>query len=236
MADKQGLFSKLIRMRPIQFKSMNVVVWPIGTPGYEFSNPQPEADYAAAHLCPEGEYLEALASEYGYHISDEVWEEGHFDRKFGELQTAICGFVDGHLGHVIWAAIGPLAGERLVFDPPLKLDWTRSCILSGAYTPPEFRGRGLYPFVMNEALKMLLADGITNVYGSFHYKNIPSQKGLQKAHALHAATCFRARLMVPGCTTRYVPWLTYGYKPNSRGRWFRRQLSDQMKIQPVPLE
>jgi hypothetical protein len=214
---------------------MNIVVWPLGIPAYRWASPNCRIEDVDVQLCPDRQSLERLCREEKCQISDEDWEAGHFEAKLALSQTAVLATSEQRLAHVIWAAIGPDAVTRIVFDPPMKIDGKQSCILSGAYTPPAFRGKSLYPFTMSEALQRLKLMDIRNVYGSFHHRNVPSRKGLQKTNALLAAVCFRVRLRIPRHGIKYVPLFTYGYKPGSRKRWYRRQFSDDIDILPLPL-
>jgi hypothetical protein len=215
---------------------MAIVVWPIGDPGYEFASPSSTLGDVAVHVCPNQTYLEELSSRNGYRLLEEDWVQGRFSAKFAQNQTAVCAFAQRNLVHVIWAAIGSEAGKRLLNDPPLNLDWSRSSILSGAYTPPAFRGKRVFPATLIEGLKHLRAQGLTHVYASVHRKNSASLKGMAKASGFQAATCFRVRLYLPGRGIKYIPLLTYGYKPSSNGRWYRCEFTDRQSVKCVPIE
>lgn len=231
----RNLIRKARWLIPLQFKSMNLVIWPIGDPDYESAHPDCTLEQMEIHICPSRERLDSLTIGNAFHISDDDWVQGHFDSKFEVGQLAICGFSEGHLAHVIWAAVGAEAGRKLVWDPPLKLDWSRSSVLSGAYTPATFRGQGAYPFIVTEGLRYLRSLGLAKAYTAFHWKNTASRRGLQKANALLAATCWRMRLRFPGRGVRYIPLLAYGRKPDSDSRWYRRQFTDQLDIMPEPI-
>jgi hypothetical protein len=230
-----SLVKKGRRATPLQFKSMNLVIWPIGDQDYEIARPDCGLEDMSIHICPGRQDLERLSTEGGYRLSDDDWIQGNFGTKLEQCQTAICGFSGRHLAHVIWASVGAEAAKGLLWDPPLELNWSRSTILSGAYTPMCFRGRGAFPFTVSEGLRHLKALGFTRAYTAFHWKNEASRKGLKKAGALFAATCVRMRLRLPGQGVRYVPVLAHGFSPVSHRRWYRRQYTDWLQTSPVAL-
>ena len=220
---------------PVQFKSMSLVIWPIGNEDYKLAHPSCDLEQMSIHIVPNRRDLVSLSTNSGYRISDDDWIYGHFDTKLEQSQTAICGFSGGHLAHVIWAALGAEAGQRLVWDPPLELNWNHSTVLSGAYTPPKYRGKGAFPFTVTEGLRYLKALGLTKAYTAFHWKNDASRRALQKANALFAAHCFRMRLRFPRRGVRYIPLLAYGYRAGTGGKWYRRQFTEWIEIMPVSI-
>jgi hypothetical protein len=215
---------------------MKLVIWPIGDQDYEILRPSCELHDMSVHIYTDRQDLEQLGTERGHQISEVDWLQGNFETKLGQHQTAVCSFSGGQLAHVIWAAIGPEAGERLLWDPPVELNWSRSTILSGAYTPPKFRGRGAFPFTVAEGLRHLKTLGFTRAYTAFHWKNDASKRGLRKSGALLAANCYRLRLRLPGRGIRYIPVLAYGFRSGSSRGWYRRQYTDRQEICPVALE
>ncbi len=236
MSDTVGnLIRKSRWLVPLQFKSMSLVIWPIGDQDYKLAHPSCGLEDMSIHICPRKKDLESLNTDNAYRISSDDWIQGHFDSKLEQGQTAICGFSGEDLAHVIWAAVGAEAGQKLVWDPPLELDWNHSTVLSGAYTPPIFRGKGAFPYTATEGLKYLKALGLTRAYTAFHWKNSASKRGLHKANALLAATCYRMRIRFPGQGVRYIPLLAYGCKPDSDSKWYRRQFADRINFVPVSI-
>jgi len=235
MLDRSSFKTRIGRFVPLQFKSMNLVVWPLGDPEYELADPGCSLEAATIHICPNRRAIDNLCSRNHCQFSEEDWQQGHFEEKLEQYQTAILAFSDGQFAHVIWAVVGDKAGKKFVWDPPVKLDWSQSAVLVGAYTPPAFRGKGLYPHAMYEGLRRLRSQGITNVFGAFHKTNIPSKRGLQKTNAFLAATCFRMRIGYHRFGVKYIPLLSYGARAGTGGRWYRRQFTDQIDIEPLPI-
>jgi RimJ/RimL family protein N-acetyltransferase len=235
-AAQTSLWDRLGRYLPVQFKTMYILLWPTGQPGYEPPAQSCALDDVALHICHNREEIEALCAENNWRISDTDWLHGHFEDKLRERQTAILAFAQGELAHVVWAVVGKEAGKRFTWDPPISLDWERSAVLVSAYTPPRYRGKGLYPYAMAAGIRFLQEMGMTNVYGGVHHTNVASVRGLQKLDALLAAECFRIRLGYHRYGVVYIALLTWGYRPNLSSRWFRRKFSDSIPLGAIPLE
>jgi len=58
---------------------------------------------------------------------------------------------------------------------------TGQALLENAYTPPEYRGRGIMPDAMNQIARILREKSINELITFVDYENTPSLKGCQRA-------------------------------------------------------
>jgi hypothetical protein len=217
----------------MQLKTMQLVVWPVERPDYILARPLPLIDNVKLHILPDLEALKEKVACREFYISTIDWINGSFDFKFQHKQTAFVAIHDKIFAGVAWAAVGEEAAENLVFDPPITLNWRTSSIISGAYTPPAFRGKQLYPFILGEMINHLKSEGFKRIYGSYHKSNVPSRKGLEKVNALCAAICFRIRVgMVKN--RKYIPLLSLAREKNGK-RLYKRKFCDDSPFWAYPI-
>lgn len=77
-------------------------------------------------------------------------------------------------------------------------------LLENAYTPPEYRGKGIMPDAMNQIATLLFSAGATEVITFVDHRNAPSLKGCAKAgfepylirRDLRALTLFKRRRFI----------------------------------------
>jgi len=207
---------------PLQLKIMDIVVWPVGDRAHVSTgfNDELPPNCRTHFVCGETQ-LDALIQGEGIAVllSDRL--EGSFDRKLGQGQVAVIIVGEDCLAHVTWIGLREKARD-LLFDPPLSLQWRSSAILSGSYTWPSYRGCGLYSHGLRAALAYLDSCGVKAAYGSSHWRNVASRRGLSKAGALVAARCLRARFLIPGRRATYVAMLTWGFDETGTIRWTRK--------------
>ncbi len=87
-------------------------------------------------------------------------------------------FVDGRIAHVSWL----LPPEAIVKDPPrVVCGQATEAEITGAETLPEFRGRGIYCFAIQNLLDLAGRNGMRRVFMKTKPSNKASMSGMKKA-------------------------------------------------------
>jgi RimJ/RimL family protein N-acetyltransferase len=107
-------------------------------------------------------------------------------KRFGE-SFAYAVKVNGRVGHISWLL--PPAAVRRESPPTLRL-LPDEAEISGCETVPSCRGRGLYPFAIQQLLTVAHARGIRRVYMKTTADNQASQVGISKAGLRPVGTLF----------------------------------------------
>ncbi|MBN1668942.1 MAG: hypothetical protein JW862_17755 [Anaerolineales bacterium] len=230
----ENISKKISYHFPFKMKRMTLVLFPVGTSGYQLGRPAARlADLVVEAFQNRAECVTYLERE-NIQISAHDWLFGHFEEKFAQQQTALCAFHQNRLAHVVWASASAEAGRRLTWDPPVVLNWETSSILSAAYTPDEFRGQRIFPFMLSEAAQYVQQLGFQNAYGAYGSDNIASKKGLQKVNGQKIATCLRARIKIPKVRVISLAVLTWGQRSDG-SRWYRRKFHELPDLHYIPL-
>lgn len=231
----KDISSKISYHFPFKLRQMTLVIFPVGTPGYQPGRPEARLTDLDLHVFQSKAALVTFLDQSNIPISAHDWLHGHFDVKFAQQQTALCAFHQNKFAHVVWASTSAEAGRRLIWDPPVELNWETSSILSAAYTPDEFRGQKIFPFMLSEAVQYVQRLGFQNAYGAHGSDNIASKKGLQKVNGQKIATCLRARIKIPKVRVISLAVLTWGQRQDG-SRWYRRKFREQPDLHYRPLE
>lgn len=102
-------------------------------------------------------------------VSPAEYRSKQFERAYGV-------FVGGRLGHIS-CVITP---ERERRDTPVRLQ-PGEVEITFCFTPPDFRGRGLYPYAVRTLCRELAQRGVRRVLMKTSAANRASQRGIQNA-------------------------------------------------------
>ena len=128
----------------------------------------------------------ALSDEELRSIGDPAFREVQLERLAILGRSYAFGvYLEGTLSHVSW-----LVPSAVVNREPLRiLDLTsEEAEITGCETLPQFRGRGLYPFAIQQICAQAQANGIRRIYMKTTAQNKASQSGIQKAGLARTAT------------------------------------------------
>lgn len=92
----------------------------------------------------------------------------------GEMFLA---FNEGRLAHISWLLYHPGIGESY-FNVKLKPD---EAYISSVYTPPEFRGRNIYPVVLQHIMRYVAEKNKKRCFITTGPTHVASIKGIEKA-------------------------------------------------------
>lgn len=194
---------RLLRAQPRRFVSAafgRIRIYKVfSAPLLSISQPEPVDSLAFVRLS--SEELRQLAS-----ARTELCDQLEYLDQLGDGRCYGL-FLGGRLAHLSWAVCGDDPSSRGVSLLDLRPGELEIC---HAYTLPEFRGRGLYPYAIRSLCNISRNQGHRVVYMITERANRSSQRGILKAG-----------LRKSGWLVRIVPPLA----PSSRGwviRSFRR--------------
>ncbi len=99
-------------------------------------------------------------------------------------------FVDGALAHVSWLLAASHEGRT---PPRVLLLRSDEAEITGCFTLPAFRGKGLYPFAIQSIARSAKQQGIRLLFMKTKPDNIASQNGILKAGLHRAGTAIHCR-------------------------------------------
>lgn len=95
-------------------------------------------------------------------------------RSYLKASRCLIGFSNGEPAHIMWVFLrGDDSRLFCLNDGEAELNY--------CYTPPRFRGTGIYSEMIRAAARMLKEDGITRCYMATHRTNTAAQKAIDRA-------------------------------------------------------
>lgn len=120
--------------------------------------------------------LEDIINE-GY-ILDNFFKLSDFERKFAEGQILFGIFINKNLVHTSWVVLK----DNTCIHPPLKINYITESYVHYCITHPNYRGKGLYPYALQEICNFLQKEGKSKAKMSIEKKNLSSLKGAKRSN------------------------------------------------------